>query len=362
MKVAYFIGGLNRGGAESLLLDVCRKHQFVPYDFVCVYRHEGNLSQEFKQSGAPLIQAPKEGGMIRYMLFLRKLFVREHVNIIHSQTPSNTLLLSLALIGTGIKIVTTFHGHSFADAAWWQRKLVYAASEKIICVSNYQKQYYEKKWQLPEENKLQVVYNGVDFSKLKVHYQKPEFLSSGNKLSLAMVGSFNTGRSQMVVCKALKILHDQEKTNFDFYFIGSQYRGEEYLYHECVQYCEGYGLLGTIHFVGARDDVPAVLQHIDGFIYSTVTDTFGIAIVEAMASGVPTIVNDWDVMTEITNDGQWATIYQSGDAEVLAHEIEKLLNNVQQYKTVAIKHAIEIKKRYSIKSHIRNLYKIYNSL
>lgn len=359
MKVAYFIGGLNRGGAESLLLDVCRKHQFVPYDFVCVYRHEGNLSEEFKQSGAPLIQAPKEGGMIRYMLFLRKLFVREHVDIIHSQTPSNTLLLSLALIGTGIKIVTTFHGHSFADAAWWQRKLVYAASEKIICVSNYQKQYYEEKWQLPEENKLQVVYNGVDFAKLDdVKKERVKELKSEDP-KLAMVGNFIKGRSQMVIVKALEQLN---AIPLDFYFIGRRDDKEGWRYDQCVQHCQE-NHLENVHFLGSRDDVPEILKSIDGFVYSTEHDTFGIAVIEAMAAERPVVVNDWPVMTEVCGEGNAGLRYfKTDDIDDAAAKITALVKDIDQSKVIAKENAKIIRKKYSIETHVNNLHKIYQSL
>ena len=167
MKVAYFLGALNRGGAETLILDICKQHEKVPYDFVCMYRHDGNISKEFKASGAPLIQIPKSGGLLNYILQVRRVLLREKITIVHSQTPSNTLILAAALIGTGIKIITTFHGHTFAPAPWWKRKIVYTASEKILCVSKYEKSYYEQKWGLPKENKLEVVYNGVDFSKIE---------------------------------------------------------------------------------------------------------------------------------------------------------------------------------------------------
>ena len=157
MKVAYFLGALNRGGAETLILDICRNHKDVPYDFVCVYRHDGNMTKEFENTGAPMIQIVKKRGYLRYLFDIRRTLLRRNVTIVHSQTPSNTLLLSFALVRTGIKIITTFHGHSFADAPWWQRKIVYLTSKKIVCVSEYQKLYYKEKWGLHNVNKLQLV-------------------------------------------------------------------------------------------------------------------------------------------------------------------------------------------------------------
>ena len=362
MKVAYFLGGLNRGGAETLILDICRQHEKVPYDFMCVYRHEGNMSDEFKASGAPMIQISKTKGYLRYLWNIRRTLQREQVKIVHSQTPSNTLLLAFALIGTGIQIITTFHGHSFADAPWWQREIVYKASKKIICVSQYQKRYYEQKWGLPKENKLQVVYNGIDFSKFDAAGERVNGLMDEGTIRLAMIGSFNSGRSQKYVCQAIKILKDRCVNKFEFYFIGGKFQGEEWIYEECVQYCHENQLQDIVHFEGARSDVPEILHQIDGFVYSTVTDTFGIAVVEAMAVGVPVIVNDWEVMMEITHQGEWATIFQTANVEQLADEMEKLIKHPAEYKTKAMRCQADVKQHFSIQSHINELLKIYESI
>lgn len=359
MKVAYFLGGLNRGGAETLILDICRKHADVPFDFVCMYRHEGNMSAEFISSGASMIHVPKRGRLLRYILDIRKIIKREHITIVHSQTPSNTLLLAFALMGTDVKIITSIHGHSFADAPWWQRKIVYAASKRIICVSNYQKQYFEKKWHLLSDNKIQVVYNGIDFSKLAVTYPKPEFMREKDRPCLAMVGSFNSGRSQIVVCKALKMLNSRGMNNFEFFFIGAQFKGEEYLYEECVTYCKDNNLHEMVHFLGQRSDVPAIIQNLDGFIYSTVSDTFGIAVVEAMACGIPVIVNDWAVMEEITDGGNWATMYPSDNVDQLAQTIEELLLHLDMRKNEAIHRRTEVMQRFSIQAHINKMAELY---
>ena len=372
MKVAYFIGALNRGGAESLLLDICRQHRKVPYDFVCVYRHEGNMSDAFHKSGASMIQIRKNMGFLRYLWNIRQTLLREHVTMVHSQTPSNTLLLVLALIGTGIQIITTFHGHSFADAVWWKRRLVYAASEKILCVSQYEKLYYEHKWHLPKENKLRVVYNGVDFAKFdaaKYAVENVKCNVASGRIRLCMVGNFIKGRSQMVVCEAIHKLKDK-KENFDFYFIGRRDEAEPARYDECVKYCED-NQLKNVHFFGGREDVPDLLKTMDGFVYSTEHDTFGIAVIEAITAGLPIVVNDWPVMTEVCNLGlpnenQSVRFYKTDNPEDCADKMANLLDDIKtqqkQLQTDCSLAMEAVRAKYSIHTHIDTLFKIYNSL
>ena len=370
MKVGYFIGHLNRGGAEMLTLDICRKHGETPFDCVCIYRHDGNMSEDFKKSGADLIHVPKERGYLLYLWTLRRTFKREKVTIVHSQTPSNTLLLSLVLLGTGIKVVTTFHGHLFAGASWWQRMLVYRASKKIICVSKYQKRYYEEKWNLPRENKLQIVYNGIDFTKLdNVKNERISELES-ERVNLAMVGNFIKGRSQYIIVQAIQKLKEKGIANFNFYFIGRRVEGESERYDDCVRYCEEHQL-NMVHFLGSRGEVPELLKTMDGFVYSTEHDTFGIAVLEAIASGLPVAVNDWPVMTEVCDLGLPETnrairFFRTDDVTDCAAKMKELLadvaTNQEQLQTDCQSAAGAVKLKYSIQRHIENLYAVYQKL
>lgn len=368
LKVAYFIGALNRGGAETLILDICKQHKNMPYDFVCIYRHEGNMSEAFRESGAPIVQVPKSNGILQYIWHVRKMLIAQHVTIVHSQTPSNTLILALALIGTSIKIITTFHGYKFAKAPWWKRELVYAVSQKILCVSQHQKQYYENLWHLPEENKLQVVYNGIDFAKFSVTSKGVKELTNEGKIRLCMVGNFVDVRSQIVIVKAIHELKKRGTTDFDFFFVGRRDQKEYELYDNCVQYCEDHHL-ENVYFLGSRGDIPMFLRNMDGFVYSSARDTFGIAVIEAMATELPIVVNDWAVMQEVCDLGlsksnEAICFFKTDDAEDCADKIAKLLNKLQLSKkqlSADCKNASEAARmKYSIRNHIGRLNEIYS--
>ena len=373
MKVAYFLGALNMGGAEAIVRDICKAHNITPYTPICLYRKDGNLSEAIQNTGVQCVHVQHKN-LLRYLYQLRRTIIQEKIDIVHSQTPSNTLLCALTLVGTNVTVITTFHGHSFADAPWWQRKIVYGKSKQIICVSEYEKQYYEQKWHLPKDNKLVVVHNGVDFTKLDTNQSqitnhkspitnhKSQITNHKSQINLCMVGNFQGGRSPIVVCQALNRLKEtQQSQDMQFYFIGKRVEAEPWRYDECVQYCEAHKL-ANVHFLGGRNDVPELLHQMDGFVYSTEHDTFGIAVVEAMAAGLPVIVNDWDVMKEITKNGQWATLFKTEDVEDCANKIKEFLNHLEERKTRAQIIAKEVREEYTIEKHIQHLYQIYQSL
>jgi glycosyltransferase involved in cell wall biosynthesis len=229
-------------------------------------------------------------------------------------------------------------------------------------VSKSQRDYYIKEFHIRDCSKLQVVYNGIDFEKLDATYPKPDFLESGKSVGLAMVGNFVRVRAQIVIAKSIQILKQQGVTDFDFYFVGRRDDAEPWRYDECVRYCEEQGMNDCVHFVGGRGDVPAILQNIDGFVYATNHDTFGIAVVEAMAAGLPVVVNDWGVMREVCGEENHAIrYYKTGDPIDCAKTIKHLLETLAEFKTEAKENAKMIREKYAIQEHMLRLAAVYGA-
>lgn len=369
IKVAFLLGSLNRGGLETLVLDVFRKASCADFDFIGIYRKTGSYLPDFEATGVPFFQcSPSKGRYISYLFRLRKLLKNGKIQIVHAQQTIDFLFAKIACLGTDIRVVETFHGYDFEGSRVLKcmNKLSIRLADAVCFVSEAQCKYYIKSYRLSKklQGKCHVVYNGVNFSKLDQKYDIPDFLkkidfAQPRKIKLAMVGNFVNGRSQSVVCKALAVLRERGLGDFDFYFIGKRNDKEPWRYDDCVSFVEGNGLSECVHFMGGRGDVPAILQNIDGFVYSTDHDTFGIAVVEAMAAGLPVVVNDWDVMREITQNGKWAILYKSNDVEDCADKIANLIENISSYKEKAHFDSQKVRGEFSIENHIAQLKNIY---
>lgn len=368
MKVAYLLGSLNRGGAETLVLDVSRNANKAPFEMLCIHRKGGAYIDDYYSSGITMIQcAPRRLDILRYLWQLRKHLMQENVTIVHAQQSLDCVYAWLATIGTDIRVIETFHGYDYGRRRF--DKFVNALSVRmadVVCfVSKAELDYYVENYRIRHQEKLHVVYNGIDFSKLDASYPIPDFLAEkSNKVRLTMVGNFVKGRSQKVLVEAIKMIDKEEelKEKLDFYFIGRRDEKQAWRYDECVQYCKKHHL-DNVHFMGARSDVPAVLKTMDGFVYSTVHDTFGIAVVEAIAAGLPIVVNDWDVMKEVCGEANEGIRYfKSGEAEDAAEKIKELLENFVKSKKVAEANAKRVRGQYSIERHIERLSGVYSGV
>lgn len=364
MKVAFLLGSLNRGGAESLVLDTLRKAEDAPFEMILIHRKSGSMQTDFYETGVKCIRCrSKISKPFGCIIELRRILKTECVDVIHTQQRIDAFLACFAIIGTKIKIVDTFHGFDTGYGLWSRFNVKFSSrhSDALAFVSQYEADHYKMKYKIPDE-KVRVVYNGIDFSKMDDALE-PENLPNSKKsaLRMAMVGSFGPGRDQMTVCKFLKVLNDRN-VPFDFYFVGGKNSERPELFENCENYCKENEIGDDVHFVGVRKDVPSILKTMDAFIYSTEHDTFGIAVVEAIASGLPVFVNDWGVMKEISNNGAWATLYETKNVEDLCAKFMDFVKHQLEYKEKAKNNAITVRNEYSIERFADKLWKMYRTL
>lgn len=366
MIVAYFIGSLNRGGAEMLTLDICRKRESAPYDIVLIYRNDGELSAAFRETGVPMIRIKPGRNKLGYFHEIRKTLKNKKIDIIHAQTLTNALLSVICTVFSNVKVVASFHGFYKSPLQKIMRHCVMWMADALLYVSKYERDWYVKTSFFCPRNRCHVVYNGLSFDKLDERYVIPEFLkvtrqTKPESVCLVMVGNFAKGRSQFFLCQCFKHLLQQEHKSLQFFFVGKRVDATPWRFDECVRYCEENHLTDNVHFVGSRGDVPAILQFSDGFVYASEHDSFGIAVVEAVAAGIPTIVNDWAVMQEIVGDQGWADVYHTDDIEDCCSKIKGLIEDLDNRKRLSEIAKEQVRDAYSIETHINKLYSIYST-
>lgn len=89
----------------------------------------------------------------------------------------------------------------------------------------------------------------------------------------------------------------------------------------------GFGLGSHVSFKGfiKNEDVPEALSHLDLVCYpSTVDESFGVSVVEAMACGVPVIVSNAPGFEEVVGNSKVGLIVKKGDYDELARAMYKI--------------------------------------
>lgn len=352
MKILYLIGGLDNGGKERLLRDVFEMRNALPFEAWCVCR------KGFGEEEGIIYLRSK--GIMATLRYLRGIVRSKQIQIIHAQSAYDSILAFLATLGLKVQIIQTLHSYEFAKSRHLKimGRLAFAACRCSVFVSERQMSHFAAVHALNGKQRMKqvLVYNGVNFDRFGYAAHAPN-----PRMQMAMVGNFVPAKDQLFVCRFLDEMCMRGYA-FDFYFIGKRTESYPECYDKCVDFCRERNLDDKVHFMGNRDDVPELLGKMDAFVYCSKSETFGLAVVEAISMGLPTFVNDLAVFDEITQEGRFATLFSTGNLQELCEKFVDFFDHRQDYVEWAEKNAQEVRNTYSIAAYVANLNALYSQI
>ena len=108
-----------------------------------------------------------------------------------------------------------------------------------------------------------------------------------------------------------------------------------------------------------HSDLPAIYNGARTFLYTSLRESFGIPLLEAMACGTPVITSNTSAIPEIAGDG--AILVDPLDANAIARELLKLETDFS-YRNQQIAYGLERSKLFSWQHTAEQLLKIYESI
>ena len=221
------------------------------------------------------------------------------------------------------------------------------AADKVIAVSEHSKQVLVEKYEI-EPEKVEVVYNGIEFEQIhdpiKKHKQFEESL-------ISFVGRITSQKGPEYFIKAA---YEILKTNRNYRFVMA---GDGNLKQKMVELVAKLGISDRFHFTGFlnRNEIRQLFSISDAYVLSSVSEPFGITVLEAISAQVPVIVSNQAGVTEVIQNtikiDYWNT-------EALVNSILKITSNKKQTHAMSIEARKELNalswKKAAIQLH--NLY------
>lgn len=365
VKVLHILDSLNRGGAETMELDLCRNAAANGLDLTFVATGGGDLEQEFRDSGVDFIRLKRRLPVdLRLAAELRRIIKERNISVAHSHQPVEALHLYLATRGSNVKRVLTLHGVYAGVKNDLALKFVLPRMDARVVLGKDLAAWLAKEQGIDASLSFVCINNGVDSARLLSPRRtlRTELRLAPDAALLGMIANFYSDRrkDQLTVCNALPKVFAHAPAA-QFVFVGGS-GGAPQLFDECFDFCRQQGISDRVHFLGQRADIPDVLSSLDLFVLSSRWEGSPIAVMEAMMMGIPTVLSDIGPLKEVSNDGKYAELFQTGDADDLATKLLELLHEPTRRARLGAKARRWATEEFSIEGHIANLSRLYNSL
>ena len=119
------------------------------------------------------------------------------------------------------------------------------------------------------------------------------------------------------------------------------------------------GLEKRIHHFGWLDDIAELYCALDVFVSASHSESFGLAMAEAMASGTPVVATATDGAGEIIEDGVTGLLVPIGDADSLAESLAGLLEDEHRLATLAEAARKSVGERFSLERMVIATEQVY---
>ncbi len=258
---------------------------------------------------------------------------------IHCHSPIGAALARIIAHRRKMRVIYTAHGFHFYKGAPFKNWLIYYPAEKllsywtdIIITVNREDQYFAmKNFHAGRIGYIPGV--GVDTRKFcrysKNMQNKADTLEKDqfhrkyripkDAFVLLSVGELNKGKNHRIVIEALAALHRENV----YYLICGQGKLKKYL----QRYADKLGVKDYIRMPGFQEDMAFIYCYADIFVLPSIREGMPVALMEAMAAGLPCVVSDVRGNRELIADAKGGIRISEKSAASYAEALRILLDD-----------------------------------
>lgn len=330
-KVVFIHHFSELGGAEQFLVSLWENRR-AAYDAILVNQSEGALAVSARAAGVRHVALSLPGWRKWNAWFSRKLAVarivklarREKGDVICSGCYRVTPYAVAAAKILGIPCVTILQ--DFIDEVK-QRKFHVLQCDRLVAVS----QQLAARVSPGYPRKIEVIHNGIDFRRVSACHAdvtafRDEWGIPAEALVVGMIAHILPWKGHKIFLDAMTRVHAQRPDVF-FVIVGESLYQHELNMDALKVEAQRLGIAHRVVFTGGRDDVFLILRAVDILVHPSEKEAFGRVIIEAMAMGVSVVATRCGGPQEIIEHGETGLLVDVGDAEAMARETSRLLED-----------------------------------
>ncbi len=368
MKILIIIDSLGGGGAERSTQVLCDflYEQGVSFQIVCLYFYPNGFHQEMIDKGYD-IQFLKKKSFTGQVGEIGKLIKNGNFDLVHSILFKSNLRTRFAKLRTKFQHLESLVNTTYSQERKLDKKVnqnllsLYKILDKYTArlfvdhfhsITNTVKKHYIDQLGL-NPKKITVVYRGRKPIKLSAVREKssPEFI-------LLNVARQDYQKGQIFLLQAMNQMKIQNEKNIKLVVLGVEGSMTSTLKDYVVQ----NGLQNMVDFAGFSNDVESFYGRADIFIFSSLFEGLGGALIEAQSAGLPIIANDLEVLREVAVDQKNALFVDIKDSSSVAQAVLRLKNSPELRAEFSKNSLKNYKDKFREEVSNREMLKLYKEL
>lgn len=329
--VCHVLHTLNVGGAEVLAQQIAMKlsTHFRPV-FVCLDAM-GYLGEQLRSYGLTVEVVERRPGFdYRCARRIAQFMRHQNVQVVHAHQYAPFFYSSFArMFGVRYPILFTEHGRDYPDFRRLKRvyanKVLLGRRDCVVAVGECVRSALIANEGLPR-SRVEVLYNGVDAKQFDP--QRPsrkrarELLNlNEDEIGVVQVARLNRLKDYRTATHAMAQVC-KVAPNVKYFIVGE---GDERATIERT--IQDLDLQRQVRMLGLRHDVPHLLEGMDVFLLTSLTEGIPLTVIEAMLAQLPCIATRVGGMEEVVCDGITGHISAANDPDDIAKKILSLIQS-----------------------------------
>lgn len=378
IKVMHVVHSLGNGDGiaqvVSSLVSNMDKERFTVS--VCCLVRGGIFAEQIKNAGIEvnILNGRSEVSLraafsnISAIIKLIHLIRRKRVDILHAhEFFPGTLGRVAAIVARVPLIVLMLHNIDYWKK-WHHRlidKILAGFTDRIVTNSQAVKDDVCAKSGIPEE-KFTVIHNGIDLKRFSYGINgnglRRELGLKNGEYIIGTVGRWAKQKGYQYLIEASRIVRSIRK-DIRFVIVGSDaHHPSESIKDELFSLNDNLNKEDRVVFTGYRPNIPEVISIFDIFVFPSLWEGFGLALVEAMAMGKPIIASKIKPISEIVEHRQTGLLVPCGDAEAIASAVIELIGNKEMAEAMGESGRKHVEDFFSVEVMTKGYEELYQSL
>jgi glycosyltransferase involved in cell wall biosynthesis len=290
---------------------------------------------------------------LKQIRYLSKLVDTHEIEVVHAYFETGLILAAGAKIfRPGLRAVASFVG--FPGPSNYMRRLLLRMLSRnldhVIYVSRFTKASFEGTYDFLKKVPSTVIYNGVK-PRRALH---PIVTDGAGHLRLVTVSGLVPFKNVEVLLETLVFLRPM---NVRLVIVG-----DGPLRASLEESAARLGVSDLVKFVGYQDDIGSYLAASQIYLHPSLTEGFGLAVVEAMHHGIPVVVAKAGALPELVEDEVTGLVVDPNDARAWADSIIRLSSDRALATKLAKAGQARAKREFSLDRFVQEHEVLYRSL